>query len=280
MTLNPPQLPAVYPIYYPTPLPNYTYPLSQLSQSRRHKKPLPLQKQTQHNRQRARSNAKHIRLTHRRNNRIQHLLPHLQRQRLDKLASHTRNRGLDLITRDIRHEFRDSLLRSVKEHRVRDSDRDSDTRNLGTGDEAHRAGDIRGLNSALSDRERGLAEDADADAEDDAEAVDLGGSGGGVDGVHEGGADDEEDAAAEVPGHVVPVFGEDGAVDDAPEDHEEDVGEDADAGLEGGIALRELEEEGDPGRWLVGCLEWQGEGGGLHVERDDDAGCGRRGLGE
>lgn len=126
-----------------------------------------------------------------------------------------------------------------------------------------------------------MAEDADADAKEDRKTVDLGGGGGGVNGVHEGRADDEEDAAAEVPGHVVPVFGEDGAVDDAPEDHEEDVGEDADAGLEGGVALGELEEEGDPGWGLVGVLgERGGGGGGLHVERDNDAGCGGGGLGE
>ncbi|KFY14665.1 hypothetical protein V492_02495 [Pseudogymnoascus sp. VKM F-4246] len=166
---------------------------------------------------------------------------------LHELASHARDRGLDLFARHVREEGSDAVLGAVEEHRVRDGDGDGDAGDLGAADESDGAGDFVGLDGALGHGEGGLAEGADADAEDDGVAVDLGGGGGGVDGVHEGRADDVEDAAAEVPGHVVAVFGEDGAVDDAGEDHEEDIGQDADAGLKGGVALGELEEEGDPG---------------------------------
>jgi len=177
---------------------------------------------------------------------MQHQRPHLLRQCLNQLAPHTRNRSLDLVLRHARQQRRNPALRLVEEHTVRDRDADRDPRDLPTGDEAHGAGDVGGLDAALRDGERRLAEGAYAQPDDDRVPVHHGRRGAEVHGEHERGPDDEEHPAAEVPGHVEPVLGERGAVDDAGKDHHADVRQDAHAGRECAVALRELEEEGNP----------------------------------
>ena len=135
------------------------------------------------------------------------------------------------------------------------------------GNEANGRGDFFWLDFDLSNCEAGLYVHAASDPEDDGIAVDFRDGGVGLDGVHQSATDKGEDAASEIPGHVVAVFRHKGAVQDDGEDEHADERKETDAGFDGGVVSRELEKEGNE----VDGNEDEGDGGG-HLHEEDDEG--------
>ena len=136
----------------------------------------------------------------------------------------------------------DAVLGAVEEDRVGDGEGDGDAGDLPRGDEADGERDERGRDLGLGDGEGGLHVGARADGDEDAVPVHARRGAVVVDRVHERGAYEVEDAAADVPGEVVPRCAHDGAVGDTHDDQEDDEWEQAHAGFEGGVVAHELEE--------------------------------------
>lgn len=193
---------------------------------------------------------------------MQHHLPSACIQTLDERAASPTDRSLDIGLWHIRQDLGDAFRGIIQEHRIGDREGDGDACDLACGYEADDERDPLRVDFRLGDGEGSLHEGAAADADEDAEAVDGGGGGVLGDGVHEGGADDVEDAGDDVPGEVVARHAHDDAIGDAGDDQENDVGEEADAGFEGGVRVHELEEEWD------------------EIDRDESGGARGSGFGE
>lgn len=99
-----------------------------------------------------------------------------------------------------------------------------------------------------------MSEETGAEADEDAVAIHCSGGGFSANCVHERSADDDEDAAECVPGHVVSVCGEDSTVPDNSEDHKEDKWEETDSGIKRRVTTCVLEVDGH------------------HVDGDEDCG--------
>lgn len=196
---------------------------------------------------------------------MQHLRPRGGVQALDERAACAADGSLDIRSRDVGQDLGDGGGGVVEEDGVCDGEGDGGAGDLAGGDEANDGGDVSGVDLGLGDREGGLDEGAAADAEEDGVAVDGGRARVLVDGVHEGGADEVQDAGDDVPREVVARGAHDGAVGDAGDDEEDDEGQEAHAGFEGGVRVHELEEERDE----VDGNEGGGAGGGGLGEEDE-----------
>lgn len=230
-----------------------------------HKQPLPLQEQRQHDRQGPRRNGQDVHLPYRLDDDIQNPLSRLRRQAVEEIRAGAGDGRADRLDRGVRQQLDNLLGRLVQKDAVGYGERDGRAANLSARDEADSQRDLFRLDLDLRDGEGGLGVGAGADADDDAVAVDGRRRGGAVDRVHERAADDGEDAADQVPGHIEAVLGHDDAVAQDREDHQADEREEPHAGVERAVALDELEEERDE----VDGHEGDGDGRGRHGEEDD-----------
>ncbi len=177
-------------------------------------------------------------------NNLEHTSPERVAQVSEELAPHARNSGLYLRYRCVGEETYDAICGRVQKHSVGDGQHDSDARNLAEAHKGSGVGNAVGRELGLHDGDGPLREEACAESQKDAVTVDGRCVGVNLDqSVHERGADDHQDAAAEGPRHEVAVFAQHGAVQDAAEDHEEDHRQEPDACVEGGVVLDELEVE-------------------------------------
>ena len=162
------------------------------------------------------------------------------------------------------------VVRVALEDLAGDDEGDDDGPDLGDVLEGDGVGDILGGDLDGGDGVAGLQRGAGAEGDEDAVAVDVRDRRVGGDGVHERAADQHEDAAAGVDGHVVADFREQGAREHVGADGDEDKGEQAHRGHEGGVVLDELEIDGDV---VDGDEEARDGCGGAEVEEDLRAGA-------
>ena len=154
----------------------------------------------------------------------------------------------------------------VEEDGIRNSQGDGRAPDLRKRDEPDRHGNLLRLDLDLRDGESGLRVHAATDAEQDRVAVDLGGRGVEVDSVHERAPNEGQDAAGQVPRHVIPVLGHHGAVQRDSKDQEANERQKADTCFDGGVVAGELEVERDE---VDGHEEDGDRGGHLHEEDDE-----------
>ena len=205
----------------------------------------PTHPQRQNNGQNSRRDTQNENFLDSPHNRTQNLCLVIYVQRPQEGASDPRYCGLHVRPRDTREESCDGILSEIEEDGVGHGEGDGHAGDLGAGDEADRESDFLGRDEPLRDGKGRVDEEASSETAEDERGVDVCGAGGEGDVEKHGVGNDEEEAADEEPGEVVFEFFHEGAVERGGEDEGDDVGEEADAGLEGLVGLHELEVEGD-----------------------------------
>ena len=133
----------------------------------------------------------------------------------------------------------------VEEDAVGDGQREGDAGDLAAADEGDGERDRARVHFGLGNGEGGLHEEAAAEADQGAVAVDGARAGVHADEAKQSAAGDGEDSAEEVPGHVVSEFAHDGAVEDDAEDVQEHERKQSDGGSQRSVVVHKLEVKRD-----------------------------------